>query len=66
LDCPANIFKWNNPTSFVVVAPDTAKDTPNGGAFTQAMLKVLKDNEALIPLMTVQSFSGHVESEMYE
>ena len=29
LNCPTKIFNWNNP---IVVAPDTEKDTPDGGA----------------------------------
>lgn len=65
LDSPAKIYKWNNPIFFfAVITPESAKDIPNGEAFTQAMLKVLRDKEESIPLMTVQTVAGHIESEM--
>ena len=64
LDCPSEIFSWVNPASFVVVAPDTAKESSDGGAFTQAMLKVLEDERIENP--TVEAFAGHVQAAMYE
>jgi len=38
LTAQSNILKWSNPIFFVV--PDSAKDTPNGGMFIQAILEV--------------------------
>ncbi|KAJ3505566.1 hypothetical protein NLJ89_g7349 [Agrocybe chaxingu] len=64
LDCPAKIFGWENPSSFVVVAPDTAKEGADGGAFTEAMLKVLNDKRDLVKSMTVEAFAGHVQAAM--
>ena len=66
-DCSVKIFKWNNHISFALsgTTRTTTKDMLNGGAFTQAILKVLKDKEEFI-LVVLQSFPGHVESKMYE
>ena len=60
LDCPSKIFSWINPASFVVVAPDTDKESSDSSAFTQAMLKVLEDEN-----LTVEAFAGHVQA-VYE
>jgi hypothetical protein len=45
------------------VAPDVSNETPEGGAFTQAVIKVLSKQK--LDSMTVQSFSGHIQAAMY-
>lgn len=65
LDCSADAFDWGNPSSFVVIAPATSKEGADGGAFTEATLKVLKRRKDLIKSMTVETFAGLVQAAMY-
>ncbi len=65
LDCPTQNFNFGYPTSCIIMGPLKAATTEVGGAFTQAIIKVLSDNhDKQLPLdyATVQSFSAHVQA----
>ncbi|KAF8333297.1 hypothetical protein F5887DRAFT_922119 [Amanita rubescens] len=63
LDCDSDLFHWNDPGSFVVIAPEDATETECGGSFTESLVNVLKlerKNKA-IKLLTVESFAAKVQ-----
>ncbi|KAF5384646.1 hypothetical protein D9757_007448 [Collybiopsis confluens] len=64
LDTVGERFKWDNPTSCVVVYPNVAAEDERGGMFTSAIIEVLKESDCSnftsIP-MTVDLFAKRVE-----
>ncbi|KIJ45998.1 hypothetical protein M422DRAFT_46320 [Sphaerobolus stellatus SS14] len=58
LDCDSGLFSWNDPSSFVVVAPVDATETEIGGAFTESVVNVLRSEKKFntLQFLTVQSF----------
>lgn len=53
--------------SCVIMGPDEGATTEAGGAFTQAIIKVLSDihdKQQPLDYMTVRSFSAHVQANI--
>jgi hypothetical protein len=53
-----------NPSSFVVIAPTTAKEGSGGGAFTSAATAVLEAASKDSLDLTVSGFAGHIQARM--
>jgi len=64
LDCASDIFTWGYPYSFVVVAPDRAAETEEGGTFTKSLLKVMDLERDRIDSLTVQSLADRIQDDM--
>lgn len=68
LDCNSNIFTWENPNSFVVVAPrrvaGASDDT--GGAFAKSLINILRAEKKRLQLLTVQSLVDKMQADLYD
>ena len=65
LDCFTECFKWENPSSFIVISPEKATETVDGGVFTKSLVEVLKREEHLDGL-TNQSLVDKIKAAMYD
>jgi hypothetical protein len=65
LDLFTEGFKWENPSSFVVISPEKATETVDGGAFTKSLIDVLTKEEHLDGL-TNQSLVDKIKAAMYD
>lgn len=65
LDCFSEGFRWENPSSFVVISPEKATETVDGGAFTKSLVDVLKREKHLDGL-TNESLVDKIRAAMYD
>lgn len=64
LDCFSEGFEWENPRSFVVISPEKATETVEGGAFTKSLVEILSEEH--LDGLTNHSLVDKLKAAMYD